>query len=150
MVGNSTANNNQKKNGSKVDGRRFVIWGLNAGIVAMCVVFVIMVYGAVVEYYDTFCFHYDDESFYWKLENEDYGNLVDIYHYNEAAGVSVDPEYHAVAEYIEAASFCKAYADAGQTEKAAKYAAQMEQAIQQMGSLSVSKEAIDAHLGLDK
>ena len=96
-------------------------------------------------------FSYDAESFYYRLESEDYRDMVEMYYMNETAGVKPDEEleqYYGVAKYFEAASYYKVYHDAEDEEQMAKYLNRMEMAREQMGALNIAAEDIDDKLGL--
>ena len=96
-------------------------------------------------------YSYDAESFYYRLESEDYRDMVEMYYMNESAGVKPDEEleqYYGVAKYFEAASYYKVYQDDGDEEQMAKYLNRMEMAEEQMGVLSIAAEDIDDKLGL--
>ena len=97
-------------------------------------------------------FSYDEESFYYRLSDEDYGQMVEMYHMNNAAGVkdgATLEQYYGIAKYFEAASFYKAYSEAGDTEQADKYLAQMQEAEKQMGRLAFEKGKICERLGIE-
>ena len=96
-------------------------------------------------------YSYDAESFYYRLESEDYRDMVEMYYMYETAGVKPDEElqqYYGVAKYFEAASYYKVYHDAEDEEQMAKYLNRMEMAREQMGVLSIAAEDIDDKLGL--
>jgi len=94
-------------------------------------------------------FSYDEESFYWRFQDEDYGQMVEMYHQNEAAGVKEDEElrqYYGIAKYYEAASYYRAYEESGNKEAANQYRAQMEEAENEMGELGFASETIKEKL----
>lgn len=97
-------------------------------------------------------FHYDVESFYYRLQDENYSNMVEMYHMNEEAGVKSDAEleqYYGIAKYFEAASYYRAYQEAGEMEQMKKYEAQMKNAEKEMGQLEFVSDQIDEKLGIE-
>lgn len=124
---------------------------LDLAIGALTVFLMIMVGFAVEEityYHDT----YDENSFYWRLQEENYPVMVGMYHSNveEGKGDAEElQEYYGVARYFEAASYYKMYIEAGETALAEEAREEMEAAHEQMGEFSMVKEEIDAKLGLE-
>ena len=87
---------------------------------------------------ESFGWEYDEDSFYYRLSDGDYGAMVEMYHYNEANNVKPDKslrQYYAVAEYFEAASWYKVYSQSGDMHRAAGYEEAMARAEKEMGAL---------------
>lgn len=94
---------------------------------------------------------YKEESFIYRIRDEDYDEIVRMYHENQAYGVEFDEEgqeYYAVAKYYEAASFYKAFSKAGDTVRMERYLHKMQDAAAKMGAMSFTKEKIDEKLGI--
>lgn len=97
-------------------------------------------------------FRYDVESFYYRLQDEAYSQMVEMYYANEESGVKADEElkqYYGVAKYFEAASYYKAYKIVEEPEEMNKYEAQMKNAEKEMGELSFVSKQIDERLGIE-
>ncbi len=95
---------------------------------------------------------YDENSFYWRLESEEYASMVNMYYMNVAEDKENArdlQEYYGVAKYFEAATNYKMYVEAGKSELAEAAYEQMEEAYEQMGDFSIVKGKIDAKLGLE-
>jgi len=125
----------------------FVLDIIVAGL-TICLLFMI---GFAVEE-ASYSYHaYDENSFYWQMESEDYASMVTMYYNNVAVGKEKAKElqeYYGVAKYFEAASAYKMYVEAGETKLAQEALADMEVAYKQMGDFYMVKDRIDAKLGL--
>ncbi|MBQ8278615.1 MAG: hypothetical protein IJZ23_02120 [Roseburia sp.] len=134
----------------KVQSRQPKLLVLDIVIAGLTVFLMIMIGFAVEEAsynYDT----YDEESFYWRMESEEYASMVNMYYINVAEGKGEAKElqeYYGVARYFEAAADYKLYIEAGETDKAQAALADMEDACEQMGDFIIVKEKIDAKLGI--
>ena len=118
----------------------------------LCVALIGAAAFAATSFYDSFGFDYDADSFYYRLTDGDYSQMVEMYYYNEANGVKADSElrqYYAVAEYFEAASWYKAFDSAGDSARAAEYETKMADAGNDMGALSMVAEDIRQSLGIN-
>jgi len=85
---------------------------LDIAIGFLCVVCVAAAVFAVKEFRYSYDYSYDAESFYYRLEDGDFAQMVEMYHTNEAAGAEADEElsqYYGVAKYFEAASYYNIY-----------------------------------------
>lgn len=95
---------------------------------------------AVSMWQESFGWEYDADSFYYRLSDGDYGAMVEMYYLNEAYNVEPDEElnmYYGAARYFEAASWYKAYSEAGDDARAVAYRLTMDEAEAQMGALSM-------------
>ncbi len=121
-------------------------------IIAGLTVFLMFMIGFAVEE-ATYSYNvYDEDSFYWRLESEEYASMVNMYHMNVAAGKGEDrklQEYYGVAEYFEAAADYKMYVEAGEKELADAAYGKMQKAYNKMGDFAILKEKIEAKLGLE-
>ena len=121
-------------------------------IIAGLTVFLMFMIGFAVEE-ATYSYNvYDEDSFYWRLQSEEYASMVNMYHMNVSAGkedAKELQEYYGVAKYFEAAADYKMYVEAGETVLAEEAYADMEAAYVQMGDFAVVKKKIDAKLGLE-
>lgn len=124
---------------------------LNVVIAALVILLAVMTWAALEEVsYSSYA--YDEDSFYWCLENEDYSRMITMYYTNLAEGKENDKslqEYYAVANYFEAAADYKLYFQSGETERAEKLRNKMEEAYIRMGDLTVVKNKIDKKLGIE-
>lgn len=111
----------------------------------LCVVLVGTGIFAIQRFHEDWSFSYDADSFYYRLQDEDFGQMVEMYHVNEAAGAKADEElmqYYGVAKYFEAASCYKAFQESIYLEK-------MNTAKEQMGELNFVSETICEKLSLE-
>lgn len=120
---------------------------------SMCVIVVGALVFAISMFREEYSYHYSEDSLYYRLEEEDFGSLVEMYYANEAAGVKADEgmkECYGVARYFEAASYHKLYVQAQDVAKAEHYRTQMEEAKTQMGALSFLDQKILEKLGIEE
>lgn len=125
---------------------------LDIVIVLLCLALVGAVAFAIDIYMESFGWSYDADSFYYRLSDGDYGAMVDMYYSNESNNVKPDEElgmYYAVAEYFEAASWYKAYGEAGDSRWGEVYRQAMDEAQAQMGSLNMLAEDIRIALEIE-
>ena len=121
-------------------------------IIACLTVFFVFMIGYAVEEASYSFHYYDEDSFFWRLESEEYASMVTMYHMNVAEGkenVKELQEYYGVAKYFEAATEYKMYTEAGKEELAKEALQDMEEAYVQMGDFSMVKGKIDAKLGIE-
>ena len=142
--------------------RRFIYWLKNQSkqpkllvldvIIAALTILLMIVIGSAIGEMSYSYNVYDEDSFYWRLQDENYPAMVSMYHSNVAQGkgdAKELQEYYGIAKYFEAAADYKMYEQAGKKELADKALADMEEAYVQMGDFSMMKEKIDATLGLE-
>jgi len=132
----------------KVQSKQPKIFALDLLIGVLTVLFVFMIGFAVREASYSWGY-YDEDSFYWRMNDEDYPSMVSMYYTNVAKGkenVRELQEYYGVARYFEAAADYKMYIEAGENELAQEALMRMEDAYEQMGDFSMIKEKIDARL----
>lgn len=125
---------------------------LDIVIVLLCLALVGAVAFAIDMYMESFAWSYDADSFYYRLSDRDYGAMVDMYYSNESNNVKPDEElemYYAVAKYFEAASWYKAYSEAGDSQWMTVYREAMDEAKAQMGSLNMLAEDIRLALEIE-
>ncbi len=106
----------------------------------------------IEEFYNAFTPTYSKNSFYYNITGEQYYNMVGAYHHNVQAEFEGDAdmkEYYGVAKYFEAASLYRAFTVAGNTEQAAFFRQKMEQAEEEMGGWSITKEPINKQLEVE-
>lgn len=115
-----------------------VVMDVIIGFLCVCLVGAV-VFTANMIYEDSYYgWQYSEDSFYYRMEDEAYGWMVEMYHANEAAGVEPTEnmrEYYGVARYFEAASYYKMYEGNQDTEKMLYYEEQMKDALEDMGEL---------------
>lgn len=118
---------------------------------ALCVLFVGIGFFTIKMINEEINFSYDVESFYYRLQDEDYSQMVEMYHTNEASNVKANEElkqYYGIAKYFEAASYYNVYETCKEQEKMNKYQVQMKNAEKEMGELSFVKDDINKKLGI--
>jgi hypothetical protein len=126
---------------------------LNLILAALCLVMLLSLIALVTGLHSYNTNYYPrTESFLYNLQDGDYVHMVTMMHQSEAAGVKADAdrqECYAVARYYEAATYYKAYLQAGDSEQAAQKRTIMEAQKSLMGELSYAAEEIDQVLGLE-
>ena len=126
---------------------------INIVIGILCFVFVIVSFFTFAEAMDYYRdYHPKEDSFLYAIEDGDYSRLVEMMYRNEAAGVETSEIYeecYAVARYYEAATYYKAYKNAGDMPRAVEKKEIMEKQIPLMGELSGCAEDIDKMLKLE-
>lgn len=126
---------------------------INIVIVGLCFVFGILsivTFTEAMDYYRDY--HPGEDSFLYAIEDGDYSRMVEMMYLNEAAGVETSEIYeecYAVARYYEAATYYKAYKNAGDMARAQEKKQIMERQISRMGELSGCAEDIDKILKLE-
>ena len=126
---------------------------INMVIGILCFVFVILSFITLAETMDYYRDYYPKEdSFLYTIEDRDYSRLVEMMYRNEAAGVKTSEIYeecYAVARYYEAATYYKAYKNAGDEIRASEKKKIMDSQIVLMGDLDYSVKDIDKLLELE-
>lgn len=83
------------------------------------------------------------------LETENYAELLELdLDYEREKNDKDNQEFYALIDYYEAASWYKAYLEAGDTERAAIQKEKMDAAASKIDRLSATKGRMDARLGL--
>lgn len=134
-------------------GVKVVNWVLNIVIVVLSFFFVMTAGVMIEELYTAFAPTYDEDNFYYDITDERFSRMVGGYHANVQAGFEGNAdmkEYYGVAKYYEAASLYHAYTVAGNEELAMVFQQKMEQAEEEMGSWSITKEPINKQLGIEE
>lgn len=140
------------RNKTKLEGQRILKLIMNIAIAGLCFLVVIFALVAVDEVWDLTYRKEDADSFYYRLEDGEFYRMVDYYYDNITGGyedAAELQEYYGVAKYYEAASFCKAFLESGDTVRAERELVKMEQALQQMGDWNIVEQDIKRQLGLD-
>ena len=129
-----------------------VNWILNI-IIGIATFFFLLTAGVMIEeIVEEVTPTYNENSFCYAVEDEQYASLVGKYYQNTIEGHEgnkVMKEYYGVAMYYEAASLYKAYTTVGNEEQAAVFLEKMEQAQEEMGGWSIAKDSIHKQLGLE-
>ncbi len=131
-----------KKQKQKRGPVRFV---LDIVIGILCVIMVGIAVFTIDTLREDWNYSYDADAFYYRLQEEDFGTMVDMYHSNKEAGVKENQElkqYYGIAEYFEAASYYRAFQEDENEEQMKKYVEKMELAKEQMGELDFVSEMI--------
>lgn len=122
---------------------------LNIAIVILCLITVACGFWAMHNLFDDYAWDYDEQSFYYRIEGNDLGAIVNMYYHNEAENVRANSsmkEYYGVAKYFEAASNYKAFLESGDATRAEREAAKMEEALPEMGGWGFLETEIQALL----
>ena len=121
-------------------------------IVILILIFVTIVTGARFIFYrniaNDLSFSQKAEMMSFELERGDYAALIQGKYINEINGNSEAGEYHALADYIEAASRYKVYDAKKYKDRAAQQEKIMTDARQKMGELTVFADRIDDTFGI--
>lgn len=138
---------------NKIKQKRQDIKLIILNIVIGVLVFFLLITGtyALEEFSYEFDNGYKEESFLYRIKDERYHETVRMYHENEAYGKKFGEEgqeYYGIARYYEAASFYKAFSEAGDKERMERYLDKMEDAEEDMGAMAFVKDKIDEKLGL--
>lgn len=134
--------------------RRFDIKLIVLNIVIIIMAFLLMLsVGYLIEeiHYVVSDYMYDEYSFVYALEDEDYGRIVYMYnenYQNDYADESKLQEYYGIAKYYEAAFDFKVYEDLGEAGKAQEKQHLMDEAQLQMGELAFVADRIDERMGI--
>lgn len=80
----------------------------------------------------------------YELSNEDYARIIQGRYLNEINGEKGNAMFHALADYVEASSKYKIYAEKGYTDRAQEQKEIMDQAYKSMGDLVIYTKKIDA------
>lgn len=140
---------NKKAKNNKV---KVVNWVLNI-LIVIATFFFLMTAGVMIEEfsYVTKATH-SESSFYNALQAENYSTMTGNQYRNILGGHEGDKtmqEYYGVGRYYEAASLYNAYMVVGNEEQAAVFLEKMKKAEDDMGGLSVVKDAIHKQLGIE-
>lgn len=152
-MGNKVMGKNKRsgRGGSKLSNPLNLALDIVIGI--LCVVLVGAVAFAISSFWENYSYSYSEDSFYYRLEDKSYGQMVEMYYTNEAAGVKPGEdmrEYYGVAKYFEAASYYKIYREAGDLQKAQEYHEKMETALEEMEELKFVGDKICEKLGKEE
>lgn len=93
-------------------------------------------------------FAQDSRSMAYELERNDYAALIQGKYMNEITGNNGAKSYHALADYIEAVSLYKVYAEKGYTEKALVQKKIMDSSRKDMKDLKILADKVDTMFGV--
>ena len=117
-----------------------LIFILDSIVSILSVLLLIIIVSAVGELIDDYHYASNEEPmFSYRMEEENYSEMVGMYYENVAAGRGDNAalqEYYGVAKYFEAATNYKLYLDAGENQKAAVWKEKMDEAFKQMGDFA--------------
>ncbi len=88
-------------------------------------------------------FEQDAGRMAFDVERNDYASLISGKYINEINGKTDSSGYHALADYVEAASLYKVYETKGYTDRAKQQKAIMDSARSKMGELTVYADKAD-------
>lgn len=95
---------------------------------------------------------YEEEVFVYRLNDESYETMLELYHTNDALSVKLSQEgeeYYNAAQYYEAATYYKMFLEAGDSLRAEKYLEKMNEAAKELGELGFVREKMDVRLGIE-
>ena len=91
-------------------------------------------------------FEQDSDIMSYELQNNNYAGLIQGKYMNELNGKNETKSYHALADYVEAATMNKIYVTKGYSVKAGKMQNIMDRSRIDMGNLTVFADKIDRML----
>ena len=141
------------ENETRIARQNAINFILNFVIVILCIVTVICGCVAMHELVYEYSWTYDEDNFYYRIEDNDFYATVAMYHQNAAEGVKANnsmKEYYGVAKYFEAASLYRAFWETGDTARAEKQKVKMEEALPEMGGWHFLEDEIKEQLGLNQ
>lgn len=139
---------------SKVKGgvNKIIVWILNIVIIILSLFLVINAGGMISEMRNAYDWSRSTEYMGFRIEQEEYHELVKTYYYNTMSGyksTEEEEEYYGVARYYDVAVVYKAYLTAGKEQMAQKYREKMQEAETMMGGWIIAKEGIHRQLGIE-
>lgn len=99
---------------------------------------------------DFLSFKQDAKIMSFELQNNDYGALIQGKYINEFRGENDSKLYHALGDYVEAASHYKIYDSKGYNDKAKKQKEKMDNARDTMSELNIFADKVDDFLLISK
>ncbi|MCR4789012.1 MAG: hypothetical protein K5888_10530 [Lachnospiraceae bacterium] len=121
-------------------------------IIIILLIFVILYFGQSAFFYRSMAekrsFTQDAGHMSYELQNGDYAGLIQGRYVNEFNGNNDPAGYHALAEYIEAASMYRVYRDKGYMERADREKAVMDSSRTKMQELSIFADKADKMFGI--
>lgn len=125
---------------------------LNIVIIIMAFIFLVILWLTAQEVFSSFStYEYEEDSFIYAMESENYGRIVTMYNENCNNGYGDKrnlQECYGVAKYYEAAFDYKVCVNLGDTAGAEEQQNLMEEAEAQMGDFAFMADKIDEKLGL--
>lgn len=85
----------------------------------------------------------------YELSKNDYSGIIQGKYINEFNGITETKSYHALADYVEAASVYKVYDAKGYHDRASEQKAIMNKARIEMGELTVFADRMDRKFGIN-
>lgn len=142
------------RNRIREDARVLPLLVMDIMIAALCVILVFEVGLTVVrgaEAANDFR-GFSEEDFFYQMSRGRYDTMVNMYHTNKEFGRGGEKyeACYAVAEYFEAASYCRMYEEAGDTQRADMWKGRRKDAEERLGDLSVMTEDIQEILAIEK
>lgn len=123
-------------------------------IVIVILILVIMKTGFTAAFYksraDRLSFTQDSSHLSFDLQSNDYASLIQGKYINEFNGDKDTGGYHALADYIEAASMYKVYNAKGYTDRAEQEKSVMEKSRAAMNELTVFADKADKMFGIEE
>ena len=120
-------------------------------VVILIMIFVVIVNGVSFVFYRHIArkvsFTQEAEMMSFDLKNDNYASLIQGKYINEFNGDTKAAEYHALADYVEAASMYKVYAAKNYTDRAGRQKKIMHKARHEMGELTVFADKADEIFG---
>lgn len=125
---------------------------LNIVIIIMAFIFLVILWFTLQELTYSFSpYQYEEDSFIYAMESENYGRIVTMYNENCNNGYGDKKnlqECYGVAKYYEAAFDYKVCVNIGDTAGAEEQQVLMDEAQKQMGDFAFMTDKIDEKLGL--
>lgn len=140
------------KNRLKLQMQDIRVLILNVIIAVLVVVLLIMAALTVKEFSYAIDKGYKEEVFVYRLNDERYEMMLELYHTNDALSVKPSKEgeeYYNAAQYYEAATYYKMFLKAGDSLRAEKYLEKMNEAAKELGELGFVQKKMDVRLGIE-
>lgn len=137
-----------KNNIQNMDIKRKVLNGI---IIVLALILIGRIAYTIKAFSEIYNEDYLESHLLYRLKDEDFGSMVLTYHSNVAQGFGDKKElqdYHAIAEYYEAAAYYKMYMEAGDLERAEREKIKMDQSAGGFGELYFVKDKIDKRLNI--
>lgn len=116
-------------------------------IIVLMVFVLIGITSQLLLYYDidkdTSTFTQDGSGFSYSLEKNDYARIIQGKYMNEINNIKNTEQFHALGDYIEAASLHKVYVEKGYDDKVKEQENIMDESRKEMGNLTIFADKVD-------
>lgn len=141
------------ENKGKLESRTVVMWMMNIIIILLSIGLMLTAGVMIGEFISANTSNYNEDSFYYSIQQERFFDTVGYYHHNTKAGLEGNAkmqEFYGVAKYYEYASLYQAYTVYGNLEQAEAFRKKMQDAESDMGDWDMTIEPIQKQLGMEE